>query len=33
MTTPDPEAPSDAELVAWCKAGQAHGWRLLVQRY
>jgi RNA polymerase sigma factor (sigma-70 family) len=28
-----PDAPSDAELLALCKAGQAHGWRLLVQRY
>jgi RNA polymerase sigma factor (sigma-70 family) len=27
------DAPSDAELLAWCQAGQAHGWRLLVQRY
>jgi RNA polymerase sigma factor (sigma-70 family) len=41
MTSPDPEAaadappgePSDAELVAWCRAGQPRGWRLLVQRY
>lgn len=41
MPSPDPEAPSDlppdapsdAELVAWCKAGQPRGWRLLVQRY
>jgi RNA polymerase sigma factor (sigma-70 family) len=33
MESPDPEAPTDAELVAWCKAGQARGWRLLVQRY
>ncbi len=29
----EPDEPSDAELVAWCKAGQARGWRLLVQRY
>jgi RNA polymerase sigma factor (sigma-70 family) len=28
-----PDTPSDAELLAWCRAGQARGWRLLVQRY
>jgi RNA polymerase sigma factor (sigma-70 family) len=33
METPDPQAPDDAELVALCKAGEARGWRLLVQRY
>jgi RNA polymerase sigma factor (sigma-70 family) len=41
MPTPEPEAlpdlapgaPSDAELLALCKAGQPQGWRLLVQRY
>ena len=34
-TLPDlaPGAPSDAELLALCKAGQPQGWRLLVQRY
>ena len=33
MDLPEPDAPSDAELLALCKAGQAQGWRLLVQRY
>jgi RNA polymerase sigma factor (sigma-70 family) len=33
MQPPDPQAPADAELVALCKAGDARGWRLLVQRY
>jgi RNA polymerase sigma factor (sigma-70 family) len=42
MPSPEPEAlpdapspgePSDAELLALCKAGQPQGWRLLVQRY
>jgi RNA polymerase sigma factor (sigma-70 family) len=28
-----PGEPSDAELLALCKAGQPQGWRLLVQRY
>jgi RNA polymerase sigma factor (sigma-70 family) len=33
MDTPDRDAPTDAELVARCAAGDALGWRLLVQRY